>query len=193
MRSFDFPQRATEAAAGALAGAGTNRRDFLVRVAAFGAAFATRPVHSLLRPESAYAACPDPGCASGFSAFCCTLTGSNSCPSGTSVGGWWYACVTSATCLKQVRYYLDCVGDCPGNCSGCHCRNDPPTRRVCCNTGYTNCGKGGILRCRIVRCNTRPDLLWPQCGSTGQQSQVTANHSASCLGGSKGCSCTVPC
>jgi len=187
MRAFDFPQRASEAAAGALATSGTDRRDFLARVAAFGAAFAARPLHSLLRPESAYANhCPDPGCDSGYSTFCCTLTGKNECPRGTSVGGWWYACVSGSTCASGARYYLDCVGDCK-TCGECVCAHDPPWRRTCCNLGYTNCGRGGHLRCRIVRCDTNPSLLWPECSASGSQDQETCWHSSTCLGESTCC------
>ncbi len=188
MRPFDFPQRATEAAADALAGPGTNRRDFLVRVAAFGTAFAARPLHSLVRPTPAHSNhCANPGCASGYSAFCCSLTGKNDCPAGTAVGGWWFACVSTATCASGYRFYLDCVGDCPDDCTHCNCVDDPPTRRICCNTGYTNCGRGGHLRCRIVRCDTRPDLLWPECSGAGVGDQNTCSHGSNCLGGSKCC------
>jgi hypothetical protein len=186
MRPFDFPQRATEAAAGTLAGPGSDRRDFLVRVAAFGAACAARPLNTLLRPPAAQAShCADPGCQSGYSVFCCSLTGKNACPDFTFPGGWWYASVDTATCGSGYRYYLDCVGYCPEDCSGCVCLEEPPIRRVCCNNGYTNCGRGGHLHCRIVRCDTNPALLWPECSSVGTQDQATCGHGSPCLGGSK--------
>jgi hypothetical protein len=186
VRPFAFPQRATEAAAEALAGDGSSRRDFLSRVAAFGAAFATKPVQSVLRPEAAYANhCPDPGCSSGYSVFCCTFTGKNDCPNNTYPGGWWWAAVSTLTCGSGFRYYLDCVGYCDENCGNCTCVDDPPTRRTCCNTGYTNCGLTGHLHCRIVRCDIQPDLLFPQCSSSGTADHNTCSHGSNCLGSSK--------
>ena len=185
MRPFTFPQRATEAAASALAASGSDRRDFLTRVAAFGAAFAARPLSSMLRPDPALANhCGDPGCETGYSTFCCTLTGGkNECPGGTAVGGWWYAFVSGSTCPGGVRCYIDCVGDCD-SCDDCMCAHDPPWRRMCCNQGYTNCGRGGHLRCRIVRCEN-PGLLWPECTITATTDEATCSHTAACLGDAK--------
>ena len=184
MRPFDFPQRATEAAAGVLASEDSTRRDFLTRVAVFGAAFAARPVHSLLRPEPASASCPGPGGCGGYSVFCCSLNkfGNNDCPDGTAVGGWWYADVSTFTCATGKRFYLDCVGYCREDCGACECYQGS---RVCCNNGYTNCGRGGLLHCRIVRCDTNPSLLWPECTVTGTQDQATCSHGNDCVGGSK--------
>jgi hypothetical protein len=186
VRAFDFPQRATAAAADVLDRPGSSRRDFLSRVAVFGAAFAARPLQSVLRPEAAYANhCPNPGCSSGYSAFCCTIYGKNDCTDFARPGGWWWASVSTLTCASGFRYYIDCVGNCSENCDNCTCANDPPTRRQCCNNGYTNCGLTGHLNCRIVRCDTSPDLLVPQCSSVGTSDQATCSHSAACLGESK--------
>src|SRR5438094_6583076 len=64
----------------------TSRRGFLARLALAGSAAAVAPMRYLLRPLSPMAVirCSDcsPGalCCDGWTVFCCTLTGSNSCP-----------------------------------------------------------------------------------------------------------------
>ena len=183
MRPFEFPRRAVESTAGALAGSGIDRRDFLVRTAAFGSALAVAPLGTILRPQSAAAShCPSPGCSSGYSAFCCTLTGSNSCPSGTKAGGWWRASVSTKICSGGNRYYLDCIGNC--DCSQCRCANDPPTRRVCCNHGYTNCGGSfsDVLRCRVVICEPPCGTkTYSHCSCAGGTDQQTCGHGANCV------------
>ena len=199
MSPSEVPQRASEAVSKALAGAGTTRRTFLVRVAAFGSALTVAPLRYLLHPQSAYAVnCPQPdgctsgSCTDGYSSFCCTLTGSNNCPSGTSPGGWWYACIPTNYCSSGRRYYLDCIGNCPSDCSGCTCYNNScGNRRVCCNHGYTNCGGSASarLRCRIVRC-VNPCNLFAGCSCSGGSDQATCRHgSSSCLAAPSSCSC----
>lgn len=183
-----FPQRVSDKAAASLAGGGTRRR-FLLRVAAVGSAFAVSPVRYLISPDVARAAnCPAPGgctsghCTDGYSAFCCGITGHNYCPTGTWAGGWWWAAVPTSHCSRGKRYYIDCIGNCPGDCSGCRCRdNNCSNWRVCCNHGYTNCGGSASarLRCRIVRCNN-PCTLDGSCTCTGPQAQGTCRHGASC-------------
>ena len=77
----------------------TDRRGFLRRSAIVGSAIAVNPVTYALRPVSAYAAacqCRGPSacgsaCCDGYTEFCCTLTGVNTCPAGTFFGGWWKA------------------------------------------------------------------------------------------------------
>ena len=160
MSSTELSQRASEVVANALAGPGSNRRRFLLRVAAAGSAFAVAPVRYLTQPESAYAVnCPAPGgctsgaCTDGYSTFCCTLTGSNNCPTGTRPGGWWYACIQTTYCSSGRRYYLDCIGNCPTNCSACTCANGScGNRRRCCNHGYTNCGGSARRACAVGSC-----------------------------------------
>ncbi len=170
MRPFDFPQRATEAAADALAGPGTDRRDFLVRVAAFGTAFAARPLHSLVRPP-AHSPLRQSGVRERLQRLLLLAHGQERLPRRTAVGGWWFACVSTATSASGYRFYLDCVGDCPDDCTHCNCVDDPPTRRICCNTGYTNCGRGGHLRCRIVRCDTDPTCCGRSAAARGSRTE----------------------
>jgi hypothetical protein len=198
MSPSELPQRASEAVANALAGAGSTRRSFLVRVAVVGSALAVAPLRYLLRPESAYAVnCPAPGgctsgaCTDGYSTFCCTLTGSNQCPTNTHPGGWWYACIPTSYCSSGRRYYLDCIGNCPTDCSACRCANGScGNRRVCCNHGYTNCGGSSTarLRCRIVRC-VNPCNLFASCSCSGSRDQNTCRHGASCINAPSSCSC----
>jgi hypothetical protein len=198
MSSTELPQRASEVVASVLAGRGSNRRNFLLRVAAVGSAFAVSPVRYLLQPESAYAVnCPAPGgcssggCTDGYSTFCCTLTGNNRCPSGTHPGGWWYACIQTSYCSSGRRYYLDCIGNCPRDCSACRCANGScGNRRVCCNHGYTNCGGAAAarLRCRIVRC-VNPCTLFSSCSCSGTRDQATCRHDGPCFSAPNSCSC----
>ncbi len=190
MTLTEIPERTVKKATSFVtAASGGTRRGFLLRATAVGAAIAAAPVRFLLEPADALAApCPQPGgcgsglCTDGYSAFCCTLTGSNNCPPGTSPGGWWYACVPTNYCSSGTRYYLDCIGDCPSDCSGCQCVNNScGNRRVCCNHGYTNCGgsSSAYLRCRIVRCVNPANLGWG-CSSVGVKSAVTCSHGGAC-------------
>ena len=75
-----------------LLGARTSRRGFLARTAVVGSALATNPVEYVLKPTSAYAAtcqCRNQpcvcgtACCDGYTDFCCTLNGNNTCPGGT--------------------------------------------------------------------------------------------------------------
>jgi hypothetical protein len=97
-----------------------SRRSFVVRAASLGSLIAVAPVRFLTRQSQA--GCVRPGDCSGnncgpdgYSAFCCTINGKNSCPSGTFIGGYW-ACTNfkgKGLCNKKpnepdVRWYLDC-------------------------------------------------------------------------------------
>src|SRR5688572_22637375 len=103
----------------------TTRRSFIVRAALAGSALTVAPLRYLLRPGSAYAAiCGCAGqscdcgsaCCDGYTDFCCTVHGENSCPPGTFAGGWWKA-DGSAFCSGP-RYYIDCHHTCTCT-SGC--------------------------------------------------------------------------
>jgi hypothetical protein len=191
MSPTEFPQRASQAVSTKLAsGRGRTRRGFLLRVAAAGSAFAASPIGYLVYPDTARATnCPAPGgcssgaCTDGYSAFCCGLAGgSNNCPSGTRPGGWWWANIPTSYCANGKRYYIDCIGNCPLDCSSCRCRdNSCSNRRTCCNHGYTNCGgpPAARLRCRIVRC-MNPCNLFSGCSCQAPLDQGTCSHSASC-------------
>ncbi len=80
--------------------ADSDRRSFLQRSALVGSALMVNPVTYVLRPVSAYAAACQcraqpcscgTVCCDGYTEFCCTITGANTCPPGTVFGGWWKA------------------------------------------------------------------------------------------------------
>lgn len=192
MTLSDLSKRVSESASEPLASTVT-RRSFLGRVALIGSALTVAPMRFLLRSESALATitanCPPPGgctsgtCTDGYSAFCCTMTGSNDCPANTSPGGWWHACVPTLYCSSGTRYYIDCVGTaCPTDCSACQCYNNScGNRRTCCNVGYSNCGGSTTrkLKCRIVRC-VNPCNLFAGCSCTSaEKDPVTCSHGSS--------------
>lgn len=180
-------QHLTETLGTRLAADDHDRRSFLLRVTAATAAFAAAPVRTLIMaPEAEAAGCRRPGgcrkglCRDGYSAFCCTLNGRNRCPPGTHPGGWWYAHIQTGYCATGKRYYIDCIGNCRSNCSACRCAGRKcRNRRVCCNTGYTNCGGSprAILRCRIIRC-ANPCTLFASCSCSGGKDQGTCRHGA---------------
>ncbi len=132
----------------------TSRRGFLRNAALVGSALATAPMAYALRPVTAYSAiCSCSGsscdcsalCCDGYTEFCCTLYGSNSCPPGTLAAGWWKADV-SGFCVEDgvdlPRYYIDCNVD---NCGSCGCGSSGSCGSGC--VGLCDCGCGaGILR-----------------------------------------------
>ncbi len=149
----------------------------------------------LARPVSAYAAVCEcrsqpcscgTACCDGYTEFCCNITGSNSCPSGTILGGWWKA-DGSGFCGDAPRYYMDC-NVLPGSESVCycHCSGDDCNHRVECCSGfrYGQCHQEyaslGRIYCRVVSC-TPPWVLDPACTTTSATDQATASHTAPCL------------
>jgi hypothetical protein len=55
---------------------------------------------------------------------CSCACGSNSCPSGTSNGGFWTACCATAGAIIRVKYLDCCKGSNPNTCcskAGCEC------------------------------------------------------------------------
>ena len=182
----------------------TSRRGFLVRTAVVGSALAVGPVDYLLHPGTAYAfvcRCGDAGCrcgsacCDGYTEFCCTLTGSNTCPPGTFAGGWWRA-DGSAFCGGGPRYYIDCHGECPtetgaGFCAGgdgltCGCAfGSCGNRQVGCITfRYGQCHQeiptAGRIACRVVTC-TPAYLLDNACSNQALVDDLTAAHNRPCL------------
>ena len=188
-----------------------DRRGFLVRSAMAGTALASVPGQFLLRPGSAYAAiCSCSGsscdcgslCCDGYTEFCCTLTGSNSCPAGALTAGWWKA-DGSGYCdvngVAKPRYYLDCnarcgscscggSGVCAGSCSGtaCGCANGSCSNRKtgCTRFRYGQCNQSvacvGPIICRVVTC-TPPWQLDPSCTTTVLTDNNTRFHNRPCL------------
>lgn len=189
-------------------GPGTSRRDFLSRTALAGTAVAVAPTTFLLEPVDAYAAvCSTPStcrpgsrCSPrGYTEFCCTTTGRNSCPPGTIVAGWWRADGSGFCGPGAPRYYLDCnagcgscgcgsSGVCAGSCSGttctcaqCSCGN---WKTGCTLFRYGQCNQAvrcvGPIVCRVVTC-TAPWVLDPSCTTTAAVDNNTRFHNAACL------------
>jgi len=191
--------------AGALAGR-VDRRGFLARSAVVGSALAVAPSAYLLRPKSAYAAvCSCSGyscscgslCCDGYTEFCCTIYGTNTCPPGTVAAGWWKA--DGSRFCGGPRYYLDCNsgcggcgcgsnGVCSGACSGtpCGCANGSCDNRKagCTHFRYGQCNQAipclGPIVCRIITC-VPPWEIEPSCTQSVAVDERTALHDRPCL------------
>lgn len=174
-----------------LAGRAPGRRAFLVRAAVVGSALAVNPFDFVLKPRTAYASVcgADAGCGSGWTVFCCSVSGgANTCPSGSYAAGWWKV-DDSAFCNAGPRYYIDC-NRLPGASCGCRSCTSTGTcdrRRYCCNNfRYGQCNQQirGVTEvvCRVVTCT--PPWEWdPACTDTVLVEEVTRSHSAPCLPG----------
>jgi hypothetical protein len=196
----------------AVVGRRLDRRGFLARAALGGTALAVAPVAYSLRPGDAYSAiCRCNGvrcrcgstCCDGYTEFCCTVYGSNRCPPGSIIAGWWKA-DGSPFCGGGSRYYMDCnagCGDCgcgpsglcSGGCSGtgCGCAfGDCNLRRVgCVQFRYGQCNQQvacvGPITCRLVSC-VPPWEIEPSCTTTVAVDEGTRLHNAPCLQGGRG-------
>lgn len=190
----------------------TSRRGFLRRAALVGSALVAAPATYLLRPGSAYSAvtrtpsnCPSGSrCRDGgWTEFCCTITGLNTCPPGSVVGGWWraeYPGTGRDHCGGRSRYYMDChssdcggcgcggSGTCGHECVDCQCQcasNDCSRWKTCCTRfRYGQCNQHlacvGPIVCRVVTCV--PPWEWDSsCTRTDAVSQSTWYHDAPCL------------
>lgn len=189
----------------------TNRRGFLSRMAMAGSALVAAPLTYALKPTSAFAAiCTCSGsscscsaqCCDGYTEFCCTIYGSNTCPPGSQVAGWWKAdgsgfCDVSG--VGKPRYYLDCNASCNGcgcgssglcssSCSDCNCgcaQGSCNNRKACCTLfRYGQCGNHieclGPIICRVITCT--PPWIWDEsCGTTSRTDNNTRFHDAPCL------------
>jgi len=185
-----------------------SRRSFINRSAFVGSAVAAgQGVDLLLRPTTAYAAicsCGDPGCGcgttccSGFTEFCCTVSGYNWCPSNSVMGGWWKA--DNSTYCNGPRYYMDCNATCQcdtgcgsgfpfcePSCDGvsCGCALDTCDRYMtgCLQFRYGQCNQDvacmGRIVCRVVAC-IPPWEIDPTCTTTNAQDDATAEQDAPC-------------
>ena len=201
-------RRLAERASGAL-GRRVGRRGFLAGSAVVGSALVTTPVQFALRPGTAHAAiCSCSGssctcgslCCDGYTEFCCTISGQNSCPPGTLTGGWWKV-DGSSYCGGQARYYVDCNaqcgscgcganGICSGACSGTGCgcaRGSCGNRKAGC-TGfrYGQCHQNvaclGPIVCRVVTC-VPPWQSDAACGTAVRVDNATRYHNRPCLSG----------
>ncbi|MDH3426024.1 MAG: hypothetical protein OEM22_05055 [Acidimicrobiia bacterium] len=174
-----------------------NRRSFITRAAMVGTALSVAPLDFILRPVTAYAAiCSCAGtscscgalCCDGYTDFCCSIYGSNTCPPGSIAAGWWKA-DGSGLCdngSPQPRYYIDCNAECGQNFT-CQCGLGSCDHRktACTNFRYGQCnadtGCVGAIVCRVVTCT--PPWLWdPSCGTSSATDNFTRFHNAACLG-----------
>lgn len=187
----------------------TSRRGFLNRSALVGTALAAAPATYILRPGDAYGAicsCNGQSCAcgstccDGYTEFCCTMTGENTCPTGTIPAGWWKV-DGSSFCTSSggpgPRYYLDCNAIPSGPCgpSGvtkstdlcdCSCADGDCTNRKACCTAfrYGQCNQQvaclGPIVCRVVTC-TPPWRFDPTCTTAAATDNNTRWHQRPCL------------
>lgn len=187
----------------------TSRRGFLRSLVMSATAIAFAPAY-LVRPIAAEAAiitCLGLRCSSwspccdGWTEFCCRLTGENTCPPGTVVGGWWKV-DNSSFCSydkPRPRYYIDCNvacatthrcggrGLCPPSATAarCRCPDGCETRKVdCVHFRYGQCNQDtcvGPIRCRVVTCV--PPWEWdPACSRRPVlTSEATRHHDRACL------------
>jgi hypothetical protein len=190
-------------------GAGVSRRGLLSRSAMAATALSVAPVRTLLRPDPAYAqVCGCSGsscscgslCCDGYTEFCCTITGANSCPPGAVLGGWWKV-EGHSRCGGSARYYMDChrtcgscgcgsSGLCTGACSNtsCGCANGSCGNRKagCTRFRYGNCASNhaclGPIVCRVVTCRA-PWTLDATCTTTPRVDNNTRSHHRPCLEG----------
>ena len=142
-----------------------SRRSLINRSAFVGSAVAVGSGLDLaLKPGTAYGQiceCGNAGCGcgstccSGFSEFCCAVSGANFCPENTVMGGWWVA--DNSSYCGGPRYYMDCNSTCSCDAG---CDGGFPF----CETGCdgTDCGCGslgcdsyltGCLQFRYGQCN----------------------------------------
>lgn len=163
----------------------TGRRSFLAGLAVSGSALALEPWGFLVRDAAAYdVVCgAENECGDGWTAFCCTVGGTNSCPPGSFPAGWWKA-DNSGFCCGSARYYIDCNASCGSNWK-CRCASGTcDRRRVACNQfRYGQChleiGCYGPVVCRVVTC--QPPWQWDSsCTTTSRTDNRTATHSAPC-------------
>ena len=187
----------------------TSRRSFITKSALVGSALVTAPTAYVLRPGTAYAAicrCNNQdcdcgsSCCDGYTEFCCTMTGVNSCPTDTVPAGWWKVdgssfCTANGT--PGPRYYLDCNATASGPCGpagvtratdmcDCSCSGgDCSNRKACCTAfRYGQCNQQiaclGPIVCRVVTC-TPPWRFDPSCTTATATDNGTRFHDAPCL------------
>jgi hypothetical protein len=140
-----------------------SRRSLINRSAFVGSAVAIGAgVDLALKPGTAYGQiceCGNAGCGcgstccSGFTEFCCSVSGYNYCPASTVMGGWWLA--DNSSYCSGPRYYMDCNAtcSCDSGCSSGFC--DPGCDGTECGCGPNGCDSflTGCLQFRYGQCN----------------------------------------
>jgi hypothetical protein len=184
------------------------RRSLINRSAFVGSAVAVGSGLDLaLRPGTAYGAicrCGNAGCGcgstccSGFSEFCCAVSGANFCPENTVMGGWWVA--DNSSFCGGPRYYMDCNAtcSCDGGCGGGFAFCEPGCDSTGCGCGsqgcdsyltgclqfrYGQCNQDvacmGRIVCRVVAC-VPPWTVDPSCTTAVAVDNATAEQNESC-------------
>jgi hypothetical protein len=142
-----------------------SRRSLINRSAFVGSAVAVGSGLDLaLKPGTAYGAiceCGNAGCGcgstccSGFSEFCCAVSGANFCPENTIMGGWWVA--DNSSYCGGPRYYMDCNAtcSCDNGCGGGFPFCEPGCDGTGCGCGPLGCDSylTGCLQFRYGQCN----------------------------------------
>lgn len=183
-----------------------SRRGLLVRMTVVGSALTIAPMRYLLRPGSAWASTTCKTCANGHqvccttgtdcvdgnSTFCCSITGVNHCPSGTSACGWWRCCIPSLYCSGGLRYFIDCCGNCSG-VNG-HCENGACDSRVTCcyPKKWPNCDGSGTIQCRAMLC-VLPSQVYSGCHDTPVETEATCCQGSTASGCPNNPSCCDTC
>jgi hypothetical protein len=140
-----------------------SRRSLINRSAFVGSAVAVGAgVDLALKPGTAYGQiceCGSAGCGcgstccSGFTEFCCSVSGYNYCPANSVMGGWWLA--DNSSYCGGPRYYMDCNAtcSCDSGCSSGFC--DPGCDGTECGCGPNGCDSflTGCLQFRYGQCN----------------------------------------
>ena len=185
-----------------------SRRSLINRSAFVGSAVAVGSGLDLaLKPGTAYGAiceCGNAGCGcgstccSGFSEFCCAVSGANFCPANTVMGGWWVA--ENSSYCGGPRYYMDCnstcsctsgcgngFGFCAPGCdhTGCGCGplGCDSYLTGCLQFRYGQCNQNvpcmGRIVCRVVAC-VPPWTVDPSCTTAVAVDNATAEQNEPC-------------
>jgi hypothetical protein len=167
------------------------RRRVLARMAAGASALIVAPIRYAFHPLTALSVitCSDCSgssrCCDGYTVFCCTLTGTNACPTHTYIAGWWKCTQYSGfgPCgAEGVRFYVDCNLLPGSSCdNGCHCGNNTCSHRsTCCNVfRYGQCHpevpEVTAIVCRVIKC-VNPCTIYSDCDCTQKIDDVTCTH-----------------
>ena len=185
-----------------------SRRNLINRSAYLGSAVAAGSGLDLaLRPGTAYGAicsCGNAGCGcgstccSGFSEFCCAVSGANYCPANTVMGGWWVA--DNSSYCGGPRYYMDCNAtcsctsgcgsgfpfcstSCDGTGCGCGAAGCDSYLTGCLQFRYGQCNQDvpcmGRIVCRVVAC-VPPWTVDPSCTTAVAVDNATAEQNEAC-------------